>query len=89
MRDRVPLLSELGNSHQLSLLCSPLPSLPSDAKEGQGQGNRQQPGQKQTQLLGSGPQASPAETICFPGAQRHLGLLGQAAQGGRKASFFP
>lgn len=50
-------------------------------------GNPQQPGQRQTQLLGSGPQASPAETICFPGAQRHLGLLGQAAQEGRHPSF--
>lgn len=80
MRDRVLLLSELGNSHQLSLLCSPLPPPPSNAKEGQEQGNPQQPGQRQTQLPGSGPQASPAETICFPGAQRHLGFLGQAAQ---------
>ena len=87
MRDRVPLLSELGNSHQLSLLCSPLPPPPSNAKEGQEQWNPQQPRQRQMQLSGSGPETSLAETICFPGAQRHLGLLGRATQEGRHPSF--
>lgn len=67
----------------LPLLCS------SPAPKGQGGTYRGQDGRHMPSSQGLGPRPRPTEATCFPGAQRHLGLLGWAAWEEKQNGTFP
>lgn len=76
---------------QLSLPSSSSARPGPNAEEGEGQtaACSDQDGRQMSISWDLGPTAHPTETICFPGAQRHLGFLGQAAWEERQHGTFP